>query len=909
MTTVPARALRAVIALFVGAVIAACGGGHEEQAPDGPERTTTVAATGDTWQTVAVEGRSFTLASASVVRYGAGSSWVQRTLSGTVTCSNATFGSDPAFGVQKSCQVQTGTGEPPPASAWTRIASEGQSFTVSGTRWVRYGAGTRWVQRSVTGSGQCTNAFFGTDPAPYVGKVCEVQQTSSNQAPVATIAAPVAGATFRAGTTVSFSGSATDAEDGALAGARLTWWADLHHDTHSHPFLQPTTGSGGTVTIPTRGETSDNIFYRFHLRATDSAGATHEVTRDIVPQKARLTITTVPAGLSLTLDGQPISAPVTLTGVVGIERDLGAPATQDANGRRYQFTSWSDGGAATHTISTPASDTTYTATYTDLGPVANTPPSVALTAPVPNSSGTTGVAIALAATASDSDGSVTGVEFFENGVKIGATDVSAPYGVSWTPATTGARTLTARATDNNGAVTTSASVTVTISPPGNDTQPPVATLTSPANLASGLTGTLTLSANATDNTGVASVEFQVDGQPAGAPDTSPPYSASVDTNLYASGQHQLRARARDAAGNLSAWSTVTVQFGGSRTQPSGFTRADNWVTGLASATAFTQAPDGRLFVALQGGDLRIVRNGALLPTPFVRLSVDSSGERGLIGVALHPNFASNGFVYVYYTRVNGSARNNRISRFTANGDVAVGGETVLVDLPNLSSATNHNGGAMHFGRDGKLYVAVGDNADSSQSPNLNLVFGKMLRFNEDGSIPSDNPFCTTAGTLRCAIWARGLRNPFTFAVRASDGRMHINDVGAGLWEEINLGAPGADYGWPATEGPTNAAGVTSPLFAYDHDGGSASGMGGFFNGCAITGGAFYPSTGNFLAAYRESYFFTDFCSSVVGRVDLANGNAAYAFGRVSGAPVGMLVGLDGALYVLTQGGINRFAAP
>ncbi|HEY0817181.1 MAG TPA: PQQ-dependent sugar dehydrogenase, partial [Rhizobacter sp.] len=321
------------------------------------------------------------------------------------------------------------------------------------------------------------------------------------------------------------------------------------------------------------------------------------------------------------------------------------------------------------------------------------------------------------------------------------------------------------------------------------------------------------------------------------------------------------------------------------------------------------APDGRLFVALQGGDLRIVRNGSLLPTPFVRLSVDSSGERGLIGVALHPNFASNGFVYVYYTRVNGSARNNRISRFTASGDVAAGGETVLVDLPNLSSATNHNGGAMHFGRDGKLYVAVGDNADSARAPNLNDPFGKMLRFNADGSIPTDNPFYSAPATIVDAIWARGLRNPFTFAVRPGDGRMHINDVGQAQWEEVNLGVPGAHYGWPSTEGPTNAAGVTSPLFAYDHDSGNAGGMGGFFSGCAITGGAFYTSTGNFPAAYRDSYFFTDFCNPVIGRVDLANGNAAYAFGRVSGWPVGMLVGRDGALYVLTQSNIIRFAVP
>jgi len=216
---------------------------------------------------------------------------------------------------------------------------------------------------------------------------------------------------------------------------------------------------------------------------------------------------------------------------------------------------------------------------------------------------------------------------------------------------------------------------------------------------------------------------------------------------------------------------------------------------------------------------------------------------------------------------------------------------------------------MHFGNDGKLYVAVGDNASGSKAPDLNDPFGKMLRFNDDGSIPGDNPFCTTAATLRCAIWAYGLRNPFTFTVRASDGRIHINDVGQSNWEEINLGVPGANYGWPATEGPTTASGVTAPLFAYDHDSASAAGPGGFFGGCSIIGGAFYPASGPFPAAYRGSYYFTDYCNPVIGRVDLANGNAAYAFGRVSGSPVGMLMGLDGALYVLTRGGITRFSAP
>jgi glucose/arabinose dehydrogenase len=445
---------------------------------------------------------------------------------------------------------------------------------------------------------------------------------------------------------------------------------------------------------------------------------------------------------------------------------------------------------------------------------------------------------------------------------------------------------------------------------GSDTQAPTATLTAPTALAANLTGTLALTATAADDVGVASVEFQVDGATV-ATVTVSPYQASVATTDHASGQHVVRVRARDAAGNTSAWSSATVQFGGTRTQPAAFTRT-NFVSGLGNATAFAQAPDGRLFVAEQGGTLRIVQaNGTLLATPFMTLaSVDSSGERGLIGLTLDPNFATNGYLYIYYTSTVGGAH-NRIVRVTANPNtpnlVSVGSEALIAELPALSTATNHNGGVLRFGTDGKLYVGVGDNADRTRAPDVNQVFGKILRFNVDNplSIPSDNPFCTTASTLKCAIWAKGLRNPYTMAVRATDGRIHINDVGEGTWEEIDLGVAGADYGWPSSEGATTAAGITAPLYAYDHTAGTAAGD--FFSGCAITGGAFYPSSGPFPAAWRDSYYFADFCGKWIARLDSANGNAAYAFGSVDDQPVDMLVGADGALYVLGRATVTRFA--
>ena len=513
---------------------------------------------------------------------------------------------------------------------------------------------------------------------------------------------------------MAFSGSATDPEDGAEPGTRLTWWADLHHDTHSHPFQPETTGGSGTVTIPTRNETSDNVWYRFHLRATDSAGLSTEVTRDVLPRKVQVTLATQPAGLALTLDGQPVSAPTTFTGVVGLERDLGA-ADQQANGRRYRFDSWSDGEAASHTIATPASSTTYTASFTDIGP-ANQAPSVALSAAA---NGTVGSAMTLTATAADSDGSVTRVEFFDGATSLNV-DTAAPFTFSWTPSTAGTHALTAVATDDQGATTRSAAVSVNVAEgSGGDTQPPNIALTSPADLAQGLGGTLTLSATASDNVGVVGVEFQIDGQTVGSEVTSAPYSVAVDSTVYASGQHIIRARARDAAGNVSAWSRITVTFGWGSRLPAGFSKNESWVTGLSQPATFAQAPDGRIFVCEKGGSLRVIKNGALLPTPFHQFTVDNTGERGLIGVAFHPDFASNGYVYAHYTATT-PTKHNRISRLVANGDVSTGAETAIVDLPTLSNALIHNGGAIHFGPDGKLYAAVGDNGGGIVAQNLAL---------------------------------------------------------------------------------------------------------------------------------------------------------------------------------------------
>lgn len=323
------------------------------------------------------------------------------------------------------------------------------------------------------------------------------------------------------------------------------------------------------------------------------------------------------------------------------------------------------------------------------------------------------------------------------------------------------------------------------------------------------------------------------------------------------------------------------------TVPSGF--AETLVAnGLSSPTAMDFAPDGRLFVCEQGGKLRVIKNGVLLANPFLSVTVNTSGERGLLGVAFDPNFATNGYVYVYYTATSPTIH-NRLSRFTANGDEDVpGSEVVILELNPLSSSTNHNGGAIHFGKDGKLYVAVGDNNNGANSQTLNTLHGKLLRINKDGTIPTDNPFYSTATGVNRSIWALGLRNPFTTAIHPTTGRIFINDVGQVTWEEINDGIAGSNYGWPNAEGNASCGSYRCPLQTYAH---GSSGT----TGCAITGGTFYsPDTMQFPTDYSGDYFFADYCTGWIRRFDPSSG-AVTGFATGLSSPVDLKASSDGSL--------------
>jgi glucose/arabinose dehydrogenase len=336
------------------------------------------------------------------------------------------------------------------------------------------------------------------------------------------------------------------------------------------------------------------------------------------------------------------------------------------------------------------------------------------------------------------------------------------------------------------------------------------------------------------------------------------------------------------------------------TVPAGF--AEALVSGgITAPTAMAFAPDGRLFVCEQTGAVRVIKNGVLLPDPFLEVTTDAFwGEQGLLGIAFDPTFATaeEQWVYVYYTvpkpDENGKAH-NRISRFTAEGDVAVAdSEFILMELDDIDSGL-HMGGAMHFGSDGKLYVAIGEDGTGTDAQLLTNRMGKILRLEKDGSIPDDNPLLDDTSGPNQAIWAYGLRNPFTFAVHPATGALFINDVGAGAFEEINQGIAGANYGWPVTEGGHSNPAYEQPIYFYGHtdEGGE----------CAISGGTFYsPAVANFPESYDGTYFFADYCAGWIKYLDPANSNAIADFATGLVEPVDLQVGPDGNLYYLQRSG-------
>ena len=377
------------------------------------------------------------------------------------------------------------------------------------------------------------------------------------------------------------------------------------------------------------------------------------------------------------------------------------------------------------------------------------------------------------------------------------------------------------------------------------------------------------------------------------------------------------------------------------TVPAGFT--DSLVATVGSPTALAFTPDGRLLVTTQPGALRIVQGGTLLATPaltFPASSICNASEQGLLGVAVDPAFAATRHVFLFYTfEKPGGTCVNRVSRFTLPDSNVVDPATELVLVDNMPSpAGNHNAGDVHFGRDGYLYISIGDGgcdwAGNSGCAGANdaardqhVLTGKVLRITRDGYIPLDNPF-QGPGTARCNVtgqttagnkcretFAWGLRNPFRIAFdpNFSGTRFFINDVGQGHYEEIDPGQPGADYGWNLCEGSHNTdtdnpcsqapPGMVGPLFEYRHAQaipGTAS-----TNCNSITGGAFVPN--GLWPAFDGAYMFGDWVCGGIFKLSSAGGPwTAADFGQSLGGVTTMIFGPHGsggrALYYATFAG-------
>ena len=367
------------------------------------------------------------------------------------------------------------------------------------------------------------------------------------------------------------------------------------------------------------------------------------------------------------------------------------------------------------------------------------------------------------------------------------------------------------------------------------------------------------------------------------------------------------------ADGLSAARLVITHEGGEDPPPPppptvGF-QVDPFVAGVTYPTSTAFTPDGRLLITERLGTMRIVLPGrdVVEPTPALALTNIEAivGERSLIAVTVDPEFASNGHYYVFYTAA--TPLRDRVSRFTMAGNATDLATEVVIWEDVKPSSDIHHGGGLVFGRDGKLFISVGDGHDTRPesehaSQRLTEYGGKVLRVNRDGSIPADNPFHDGDGPNLDAIWALGLRNPFRMSFDAATNRLFAFDVGGGQFEEINLIEPGRNYGWPTCEGVCPNEGMTSPYFAYPHGGTDAA-----IGGGVIVRGSQFPDE------YRGNLFYGDFVRGWLRRLVLdTNGgvssDVAFMPDPATPAPedIGSVVhvteGPDGALYVTDIGG-------
>ncbi len=348
-------------------------------------------------------------------------------------------------------------------------------------------------------------------------------------------------------------------------------------------------------------------------------------------------------------------------------------------------------------------------------------------------------------------------------------------------------------------------------------------------------------------------------------------------------------------------------------------RVQTIATGLSSPVHLSApANDSRLFIVEQPGRIRIVENGQLLGTPFLDITgrVGSGGERGLLSVAFHPNYGTNGFFFVNYTDLNGDTRVERYHVSTSDPNAAdpASGKLIITVAQPFS---NHNGGQLAFGEDGMLYIGMGDGGGGGDPQNhgqdRTTLLGDLLRIDvntgDPYAIPPDNPYAGST-QFRPEIWASGLRNPWRFSFDFAEDMLYIADVGQGSWEEINAvsaAESGLNYGWRIMEGAhcyiagtCDQSGLRPPVHEY------ANGD----VGCAVTGGHVYR--GSAITGIAGHYFYSDYCAGWLKSFRLVGGTATehrvWEVGSL-GSVTSFGVDAAGELYILSADGTVRKLVP